>query len=236
MVTSMKDKNIDFKEVLGDWALPLDNHLLKSSYMKMLLTATHNDYKNGDIRPAKADIFRAFKLTSFKDTRIVIIGQDPYPNIRASGIAFGNEYDRCGSTLSPSLDRIKDCVEKTVYDGLLLDFDPTLVSWAKQGVLLLNSALTVRDKEVGSHKARWRKFIRETISAINREKTGVIFMFWGAQANEFSMYVNKTKNFSMIYCHPAYAARQNIEWSCNHFAEANRIIELQNGKDYRIKW
>lgn len=227
---------IDFKEVLKDWESPLSTRVLQSPYMQKLLTVTHRDYKNSTIRPDKVDIFRAFRLTQFKDVRVVIIGQDPYPNAKATGLAFGNDYERSGATLSPSLEKIRKCVEDTCYDGLCLDFDPSLVSWGQQGVLLLNSSLTVENGKSGIHYARWRKFIRNVIQAVDAEKTGVCFLFLGAQAKLMSSFVDKRRNYVFEFVHPAFSARRSEDWNCPHFNNINKIIEGQNGKEFRIKW
>src|SRR5690606_1930432 len=122
---------------------PLKESLLETNYMERLLLLTNQSYKQAIVRPSKKDIFRAFKLTPYEETRVVIIGQDPYPSKRATGLAFGNEEEDAQFGLSPSLRLISECIEKQFYEGLKLDFDPTLVNWGKQGVLLLNSALTV---------------------------------------------------------------------------------------------
>lgn len=227
---------IDFKEVLRDWESPLNTRVLQSEYMQKLLLVTHKDYKRTVVRPDKVDIFRAFRLTSFKDTRVVIVGQDPYPSKKATGLAFGNDYDRSGPSLAPSLEMIRQCVEKTCYDGLHLDFDPSLVTWGKQGVLLLNSSLTVEDGKIGTHYARWRKFMRIIIQTLNEEKTGICFLFLGAQAKMLMPYVDKKRNYVFDYVHPAYAARNNTEWNCPYFSKINEIIEEQNGKEFCIKW
>jgi uracil-DNA glycosylase len=227
---------IDFKEVLKDWESPLSNSVLKSQYMQKLLTVTHKDYKRTAVRPDKSDIFRAFRLTKFKDVRVVIIGQEPYPNRRATGLAFGNEFATAGTTLSPALDKIEGCIERTCYEDLNLNFDPTLVSWGQQGVLLLNSALTVENGKPGSHLARWRKFIRKVVEAVSEEKAGVCFLLLGAQAKMFRSYINNRKHYVFDYAHPGFAAINGQEWNCPHFKSINEVIELQNGKEYCIKW
>lgn len=227
---------LDYKRVFKDWEPFLRDSLLETPYMDKLITRIQEDYKSNTIRPAKSDIFRAFKVTSFADTRVVILGQDPYPNKRANGLAFGNEEEDTFVSYSPSLDKIYKCVEKTVYGGLKLDFDPTLVSWAQQGVLLLNSALTVVDGTAGSRTKWWRAFIRETILALNENKTGLIFVLLGGQARLFEPFINKKAHHVLTYVHPAWSARNGTDWNCPHFVKINQIIEEQNGKEFKIKW
>lgn len=227
---------IDFTEVLKTWEPPLRDVVLNTKYMERLLWVTKKSYENMTVHPLKEDIFRAFRLTPYEDVRVVIVGQDPYPNKRASGLAFGNEEEFAQFKLSPSLEKIHSCIERTVYKGLKLDFDPTLVNWGQQGVLLLNSALTVEEGKVGSHSVRWRKFVRDVIKTINDNKSGVFFLFLGAVAKEFMPYVNPRTNYAYSYFHPAFACRQNIDWNCPYFNIINKEIAMQNGKEYCIKW
>jgi uracil-DNA glycosylase len=166
----------------------------------------------------------------------VIVGQDPYTDKRATGLAFGNEEEDAQFEMSPSLSKIYGCIEKTVYNGIKLDFDPTLVSWAKQGVLLLNSSLTVEEGKPGSHKRRWRPFIREVIKAISAHHVGVSFLFLGAAAKEFMPYVNETYHYKYSYFHPAFASKQDIDWNCPYFNIINKNIKQQNGKEFCIEW
>lgn len=231
----VKDK-INFKEVFKTWEPPLKKRLLETNYMERLLTVTNDSYKQEVVRPAKLDIFRAFKLTSYEDTRVVILGQDPYPSKKATGLAFGNEEKDAQFRLSPSLQLIADCVERDFHEGINLNFDPTLVSWGKQGVLLLNSALTVEQGKVGSHTMRWKRFIREVFRMLCRNKPGTIFLLLGAQAKEFRMFIDEKQCHVLSYVHPAWSARQGTDWNCPHFKKINEIIESQNGKEYCIKW
>lgn len=227
---------IDFKEVLKDWEPILRNSVLNTPSTNFTINFVHTEYKHKSVFPNKKDIFRAFKLTSFNDVRVIIVGQDPYPNKRATGVAFGNEEEDSLSMLSPSLEKIRDCVETTVYDGLRLDFDPTLVSWAKQGVLLLNSALTVREGEPGSHTLQWRGFIKGVLREISANKTGVVFLLLGSTAFSFAGDIDKKNNHVFKYYHPAFSARRNEDWKCPFFVEINKIIKNQNGEEYCIKW
>jgi uracil-DNA glycosylase len=227
---------VNYKELLKDWEAPLHDRVLDSAYMDRLLYTTLKSYKLGTVYPAKEDIFRPFKITSFKDTRVVIIGQDPYSDGKATGLAFGNEEEDAQFKMSPPLEKIYSCIERTVYNGMKLDFDPTLESWAHQGVLLLNSAMTVEKGKVGSHVSRWRRFIREVIQTIDEEKVGVCFLFLGAQAKMYMDYVNTKRHYVFSYMHPTVASKQDIDWNCPYFKEINNIIELQNGREFCIEW
>lgn len=226
---------IDYKELLKDWEPVLRDSVLDSISMRLLIKKIHFEYKYKKVYPEKQDLFRAFKLTSFDSTRVVILGQDPYPNKHASGLAFGNDL-ALGHQPSPSLRLIENCVEKTIYDGLKLDFDHSLVNWSKQGVLLLNSALSVLEGEPSSHAIYWRHFTAGVLKQISERKTGVVFLLLGSVAKTFARYINADNNYVFTYVHPAYSARNNEEWDCPYFKEINTIIESQNGKDEIIKW
>lgn len=226
--------SIDYKELFKDWEPVLRKSVLETPYMNMLIRKIHYEYKYKVTYPEKKDIFRAFKLTSFDETRVVILGQDPYPSKRATGIAFGND-EQMGN-MSPSLEKIYDCIENTVKDGLNLNFDPTLVNWGQQGVLLLNSALSVRKGEPGSHTLYWKKFIQGTLEEISNRKTGVCFLLLGAQAKSFRPFINESNNYVFSYVHPAFSARQGTDWNCPYFRKINEVIEHQNGKEFCIDW
>lgn len=226
---------INYVELLKDWEPILREPVLELNTTRMLIRYLQTQYKNEKVYPTKQDMFRAFKLTSFDETRVVILGQDPYPNHRATGLAFGNDLEMC-QIPSPSLRLMQECIERDFYDGLKLDFDYSLVSWAKQGVLLLNTALTVRKGEPGSHSPYWRRFISNTLEAISNNKTGIVFLLLGGPAASFSNSINANNNFVLKYHHPAYSARRNEDWNCPHFKEINSILENQNGKEFCIKW
>lgn len=208
---------IDFKVLLGDWSIILDK-ILHSEYMCSVLNTLHSLYITQRIRPDKVDIFKAFKLTQFKDLKVVILGQDPYPNDMSTGLAFANsEMGR----ISPSLSKIHKCIEDSLYGGLYIDFDPTLENWAKQGVLLLNTALTVKEGDINSHKNLWAPFTEEVIRIIDTEKDDVVFLLWGNQAKSYKQFIKNSK--VLEYHHPSYDARRGKDWECDHFKQLNFI-------------
>ncbi len=226
---------IDYSELLKDWEPLLRDSVLDTVSMRLLIKKLQVEYKTKTIYPVKQDIFRAFKLTSFDETRVVILGQDPYPNKRASGLAFGNDLE-IAQVPSPSLRLIESCIERSTYDGLNLNFDHSMVSWAKQGVLLLNSALTVVAGQPNSHALYWRNFIGGVLREISNNKTGVVFLMLGGPAGSFSKYINTSTNYVFKYVHPDYNARRGEEWDCPFFVKINELLEHQNGKEFKIKW
>lgn len=234
----MSKTQLDYKEVLRDWEPLLSKGLLSSEYMDKLIEFMDTQYRLHEVYPPKKDVFRAFRATPLKDVRVVILGQDPYPDGRATGLAFGNEEEdiimRRG--MSPSLQKIADCIERTQYDGLNLGFDPTLEHWAGQGVLLLNSALTIRSGSIGSHSMYWNRFIRNVLTYLSRYNPGCTYLLLGGVARTFTDCIAPKANTIFKYHHPAFSARQGIDWNCPYFTEINKLIELQNGKEFCIKW
>lgn len=227
--------DINYNQLLGkSWAGVLEP-LLKSSYMENLMSFLHEAYKVQNVRPNKRDIFDAFTHTTFTDLRVVIIGKEPYQNFKSTGLAFAN-VDKYGELFSPELVKIFSTVERTLYSGFKMYTDPTLVQWAYQDVLLLNSALTVEVGNDGSHLKYWRNFIREFIKITNEWKTGIVFCLWGEEAQYFKQYINTDKNYVLECEHPTKAVVENRQWECNHFEEINKIINKINGKECEIDW
>lgn len=209
------------KKIFNTWYKPLEKMLI-SDYFTELLAYLDGIYSKQVIYPTQKNVFKAFEC-DYNSLRIVILGQDPYPNQNATGLAFANP-DVYGLKLSPSLKMIKECVENTAYDGLNIDFSPDLLHWKEQGILLLNTALTVKEYSSGSHSELWAPFTRTVIKAINNYKSGIIFMLWGNHAQEYEKYIDSNRHTILKYHHPSFSARNNTEWKCDHFVAANRII------------
>jgi len=135
--------------------------------------------------PSPADSFLCFKLCPVKDIKVVIVGQDPYHDGSATGLAFANRPDKF--KVSPSLRMIMECLETMPNIAIAETMDITLQSWAKQGVLLLNSALTVEKGKAGSHTEIWKPFTTRLINALVNTRAGdpIIFVMLGKQAQQF---------------------------------------------------
>jgi uracil-DNA glycosylase len=163
--------------------------------------------RNIPIEPSPELVFHCFQATKAEDLKVVILGQDPYFDGSATGLAFANSADK--KVLSPSLKVIKDSVLSLVDSKESPIFDQTLESWAKQGILLLNSALTVRRGEPGSHMNAWRPFIEKLLVSLSAQ-TNVCFLLFGKVAWSFKDCIfDKDRGVFMEY-HPAYYARLNI--------------------------
>ena len=219
----------DPKKAFGEWMKFIDEDMLLK-YRNMLMQCTLN---NVPIEPSPEKVFRCFKRTKAEDLKVVILGQDPYFDGSATGLAFANAADR--KVLSPSLKVIKDSVLSLVDSKESPIFDSTLEGWAKQGILLLNSALTVRRGEPGSHMKAWRPFIERLLVAISG-KTNACFLLFGKTAWSFKDCIFDNDRGVFMEYHPAYYARNNtpmpntiwknmLEYVQKHYEVSLRLYE-----------
>ena len=185
--------------------------------------------------PSPGNVFRAFKLCPYKKLRIVFLGQDPYPQKGvATGILFGNKERTPENKLSPSLEVIKECCINYEVPHGPIEFDNTLESWAKQGILMINSALTCKVNEIGSHVMLWRKFIATLLKNLSYRETGIIYVLFGKQAQTFEPYIDSKYNHIIKVEHPAYFARANKIMPYSVFTDVNKLLQDQYGET--IKW
>lgn len=180
-----------------------------------------------NIAPPSKHIFDAFKLCNYNNLKCIILGMDPYPQKGiATGLAFANHND---SEISPSLKVIQSSLYLT-SEGRM---DVTLESWAAQGVLLLNSALTVELNKPGSHTMIWRNFIISVLKNLSDYSPGLPYILFGNTAKTFLPYINKN-NKVILERHPSYYARCNTLLEKDVFAEVNKYIYDTNGE--QIEW
>lgn len=195
------------REQFGDWYPILEPLLTSISFHKLGGVVAEQYTKNkGNIFPAYSDIFRAFKVTPFEKLKVVMLGQDPYHDEvngkpRATGLAFANHSDTPKEKISPSLSAIFDEIEAE-YEALIVDPDYSLQSWARQGVLLLNTALTVKRGQPGSHSRIWDPFTREVIKAIAANKE-VVWLLLGRHAQN---YIPLIEQYTQKYQVPGIAS------------------------------
>ena len=226
---------IDWQKNVGAWAYR-DDFLdyLRSPYMIKLLTMITKSSEV--VYPQRKNVFRAFRECSPTNLKVVILGQDPYHDGSAIGLAFGNNNEKL--RISPSLKKILECVERE-FNTLKIDEDITLQSWANQGVLLLNTALTVEKSKPKSHSKPWKLFTEFVVKYIAQNFPGTIFMLWGKDAQAFEKIGNLNLNNTchvLKAVHPSYANFKNTDWKCDNFKQANKIIEQQNGNEFCIEW
>lgn len=201
-------------------------------YFISLAKKINEDRKICRVFPPKDDIFNALKLTPLNEVKVVIIGQDPYHEYgQAHGLAFSV---KSGVKLPPSLVNIYKEIEAEF--GYKMNFNSgDLTSWAKQGVLLLNSSLTVNEGMAGSHKDYgWQIFTKKVVEVCNTNLKGVIFLLWGRHAKEVGKDIDCNKHFVLSSAHPSPLSAYNGFFGNNHFKRANELL-LSQGKT-QINW
>jgi uracil-DNA glycosylase len=214
---------------LGEgWTMQMKD-LLRSPYSQKLIDFLGTEYALNDCVPLKSDVFNAFKLCSWEEVKIVIIGPEPHSMGGANGLAYGN-----GSCMfnTNTICRIYECIEREYRPGgFYLEFDFSLENWAKQGVLLLNMSLTTRTDSPGSHKKPWGKFISEVLNQLNNNKSGIIFIFWTEESKAIIPHIDP-KHYVLSNVSPIGAPE--YKWECSNFKEANEILKKRKKKE--INW
>ena len=209
----------------NDWDNLLKDEFEKP-YFKSLTAFLSDEYKKARIFPEKDDVFTALKLTSYEDTKVVILGQDPYHGEgQAHGLAFSVKP---GVETPPSLVNMFKELKSDV--GCEIPNNGYLVPWAKQGVLLLNAALTVREGEANSHKGKgWEKFTDRIISILNERKKSVIFVLWGKNALAKEELVTNLQHMVLRAPHPSPLSASRGFFGCKHFSKVNVLLRA-NGE------
>ena len=215
-------------EYFGDWMKVLDrNETMK--IMGWLRTVNKET-----LCPNIKDVFKAFKLCPYNKCRVIFVGQDPYPQRGvAQGVLFGNSSGTPENKLSPSLQIIKESVINFEIPHNLITFDPTLESWAKQGILMINSALTTEVGKIGVHMMKWRPFMIAFLKQMSMINPGIIYVLFGSQAQILEPYISKN-NYVLKIEHPAYFARTNKKMPYHIWKDINKILYDLYGE--RIEW
>lgn len=209
------------EEYFGDWIKVIDRKELNNIILKL--------QKMKNYTPNMNSVFRAFELCRYNDMKVIFLGYDPYPQKGiATGILFGNSKETKEEDLSPSLKIVRDAAIDLHVPHNSIIFDQTLESWAKQGILMINSALTVEINKVGSHTMLWRPFISKLLRNISSINTGIIYVLFGRQAQTFKPYIGKLNDIIEIE-HPAYFARTNKEMPSEVFYKVNELLKNKYG-------
>ena len=159
----------------------------------------------------------------------------PYPQKGvATGVLFGNKADVPEDKLSPSLQVVKEAAINYEMPHGVITFDQTLESWAEQGILMINSALTCEMNKVGSHGMLLRPFISKLLKNLSEHDTGIIYVLFGKQAQTFEPYINKQLNDIIKTEHPAYFARTRQKMSYGVFTDINKLLKEKYGTE--IEW
>lgn len=199
-------------------------------YFKELSSFLHEEYKYKNIYPPKEEVFTAFKACSYDDIKVVILGQDPYHQKgQAHGLAFSVTPN---TQIPPSLLNIYKELKEDV--GTYIPNNGYLIPWAKQGVFLLNSVMSVEDSKPRSHAGKgWETFTDNVIKKINEKDEKVVFMLWGRDArNKASMIDNK--HLVLSAAHPSPLSAYNGFFGCKHFSKANTFLKENNREE--IHW
>ena len=203
-------------------------------YFKDLLEFIKEEYKTKVIYPKKNEIFNAFRYTDFNNVKVVILGQDPYhgPN-QAEGLAFSVS----NSVIKPP--SLKN-IFKELESDLKIQFPElnSLKPWAKQGVLLLNSVLTVEEHKPASHKNRgWETFTDEVIKKLNEREEPIVFILWGNYSKEKNVYITNPKHYVIESVHPSPFSARNGFFGSKPFSKTNNFLKENNLKeiDWRIE-
>ncbi len=210
--------------ISNDWLEAL-NEEFKKPYYKELYTKVNAAYKNELTFPPADEIFTAYHLTPLSKVKVVIIGQDPYHNVnQAHGLCFSVKPE---VDIPPSLVNIYK--ELNADLGCYIPDNGYLIEWAKQGVLMLNSVLTVRAHEANSHKGYgWEKFTDATIAALNKEDRPIVYLLWGKPAQDKAAKVNNPKHILLKAPHPSPLSAYRGFFGCGHFSKANEFL-ISNG-------
>lgn len=214
----------------NDWDEILKDEFSRDYYLK-LREFLKTEYKNHTIHPDMYDIFNALKWTSYKDTKAVILGQDPYHEPgQAHGLAFSV---KTGVKIPPSLLNMYKELKNEL--GLYIPNNGYLEKWARQGVLLLNSSLTVRDGLANSHRGRgWEKFTDTVIEKLNERKEPVIFLLWGNNAREKATLITNPKHCVLTAAHPSPLSASRGFFGCGHFKKTNELLKQMGSAE--IDW
>ena len=217
-------------QISNDWLEALKPEFAKP-YYRELYKFVDSEYRKGVVYPPSDDIFNAFNFTPLKDVKVLILGQDPYHGEnQAHGLAFSVQK---GVKIPPSL--------LNIYKELHEDLDcyiPNngyLIPWADQGVLLLNTALTVRAHEANSHQnIGWEIFTDNIIKLLNTREEPVIFVLWGGNARRKKSLIDTSRHYVLESAHPSPLSAYRGFFGCKHFSKINEILQGL-GKD-PIDW
>lgn len=209
-------------QIHPSWQVYLKDEFEKPYFLE-LVAFVKEEYRSHQCYPRGADIFKAFDLSSFSKTKVVLIGQDPYHGpCQANGLCFSVS---AGIPHPPSLINIF----KELADDLNISYPKSgnLEPWAQQGVLLLNATLSVREGMAGSHQKKgWEQFTDQVIKSISEHKESVVFLLWGGFAKQKKKLIDKNKHFILESGHPSPLSANRGYWFGNkHFSKTNFLLE-----------
>lgn len=207
--------------IANDWLAPLKGEFAKP-YYKDLYQKVLQEYKTVKVFPPANDIFNAFHLTPLSEVKVVILGQDPYHNDgQAHGLCFSVQP---GTDIPPSLVNIYQELQNDL--GCYIPNNGYLEKWAKQGVLLLNTVLTVRAHQANSHRGiGWEQFTDAVIRILNEQDRPIVFLLWGSPARAKKAMLNNPNHLVLEAPHPSPLSAYRGFFGCRHFSRANQFLE-----------
>ena len=204
----------------NDWLEALQGEF-KKPYYKKLFETVNEEYRTRQIFPPADDIFNAFHLTPLHKVKVVILGQDPYHNVgQAHGLCFSVKK---GVDIPPSLVNIY----KELHDdlGCTIPNHGCLTKWAEQGVLMLNTVLTVRAHQANSHRGiGWEEFTDAAIMALNSQNRPIVFILWGAYAQRKGAFIDRSRHLVLTSAHPSPLSAYNGFFGNKHFSKTNEYL------------
>ena len=216
--------------IANDWLVPMGEEF-KKPYYKKLYEKVKEEYQTRQVFPDANDIFNAFDFTPLSEVKVVILGQDPYHNEgQAHGLCFSVQD---GIPKPPSLENM---LKELKSD---LGYDPpksgNLTKWAKEGVLMMNTALTVRAHQANSHaNCGWSWFTDSVISILSEQKERLVFLLWGGNARRKVPLIDKRKHYILECAHPSPLSAFNGFFGCRHYSKTNEYLTAHGLKP--IDW
>lgn len=204
----------------NDW-LPALQAEFKKDYYKELFYFVKQEYSKSVVYPPANDIFNAFHTTPLKDVKVLLLGQDPYHNVgQAHGMSFSVLP---GQDIPPSLQNIYKELENDC--GCYIPNNGYLKKWADQGVLLLNTVLTVRAHQANSHQGKgWEQFTDAVIREVNKIDRPIVYFLWGRPAQSKIAMLNNPKHLILKAPHPSPLSAYRGFFGCKHFSQANEFL------------
>ena len=207
--------------IANDWLVPLAAEF-KKPYYRSLYQKVNEEYARYKVFPPKNDVLKAFELTPLNKVKVVILGQDPYHNDgQAHGLSFSVQKD---VEIPPSLLNIYKELQNDLC--CTIPNNGNLVKWAEQGVLLLNTVLTVRAHQANSHRGiGWEEFTDAAIRAVAAQDRPVVYLLWGRPAGEKAVLLNNPKQLVLKAPHPSPLSASRGFFGCRHFSKANQFLQ-----------
>ena len=207
--------------ISNDWLAPLTPEFAKP-YYRELYKKVKEEYATHMIFPPSNEVFSAFELTPLADVKVVILGQDPYHNVgQAHGLCFSVKPD---VEIPPSLVNIYQELHDDL--GCYIPNNGYLKKWADQGVLLLNTVLTVRAHQANSHQGKgWEQFTDAVIEAVNAQDRPIVYLLWGRPAQSKIPMLTNSKHLILKAPHPSPLSAYRGFFGCRHFSQCNEFLE-----------